>query len=85
MNFLIVLVALVATASAFETCGKKGAGSRIVNGVAAVHGEFPWQVSLRYRHRHSCGGLRRFSLMCLRCIDSKTITFYFQFIVKFII
>ena len=62
MKFLIVIAVALATATAFETCGKKGVGSRIVNGLPAAHGEFPWQVSLRYKHfgqskmRHICGG-----------------------------
>lgn len=61
MKFLI-LALFVASASAFETCGKKGTGSRIVNGLPAAHGEFPWQISLRfapssyYRKQHICGG-----------------------------
>merc|ERR1712007_217396 len=32
-------------------------GSRIINGVDAGHGEFPWQISLRFgRYGHICGG-----------------------------
>merc|ERR1712137_1411285 len=54
---ICVLLALVAAASAFQTCGKKGSGSRIINGVDAGHGEFPWQISLRFgRYGHICGG-----------------------------
>merc|ERR1711911_357428 len=57
MKTICVLLALVAAASAFETCGKKGSGSRIINGVDAGHGEFPWQISLRFRsYGHICGG-----------------------------
>jgi len=61
MKFLIVLAALVVCAAAFETCGKKGAGDRIVNGLPAAHGEFPWQISLVFGYstrpkRHICGG-----------------------------
>ena len=29
-------------------CGIKGQGSRIINGVDAGLGEFPWQISLRF-------------------------------------
>jgi len=55
------LLLLVATASAFEQCGKKGSGSRIIGGKDAGHGEFPWQVSLRIDPSynpvgHFCGG-----------------------------
>jgi len=62
MKLLLVLLAVVACASAFETCGKKGSGDRIVNGLPAGHGEFPWQISLRYNpsdryyRQHICGG-----------------------------
>ena len=48
MKVLIVLVALVASAAAFSTCGQKGSDGRIVNGLPAGHGEFPWQISLQY-------------------------------------
>merc|ERR1712142_10816 len=62
MKVLVVLFALVATTLAFEKCGMKGSGSRIVNGLPAAHGEFPWQISLRfapfyfYQKQHICGG-----------------------------
>lgn len=63
MKFLLVVAALVATTLAFEKCGLKGSGSRIVNGLPAAHGEFPWQISLRMSSRYSfsetrhiCGG-----------------------------
>merc|ERR1711890_70268 len=56
MKVICLLLVLVAAASAFETCGKKGSGSRIINGVDAGHGEFPWQISLRFgRYGHICG------------------------------
>merc|ERR1712002_1283229 len=62
MKLLIVLAAVVACATAFQTCGKKGAGSKIVNGLPAGRGEFPWQISLRFspyaffQRQHICGG-----------------------------
>merc|ERR1711890_98368 len=57
MKTICLLLVLVVAASAFETCGQKGSGSRIINGVDAGHGEFPWQISLRFsRYGHICGG-----------------------------
>merc|ERR1711890_164373 len=57
MKVICLLLVLVAAASACETCGKKGSDSRIINGVDAGHGEFPWQISLRFgRYGHICGG-----------------------------
>jgi len=57
MKTICLLLVLVAAASAFPQCGKKGSGSRIINGVDAGHGEFPWQISLRFgRYGHICGG-----------------------------
>lgn len=59
MKVLLFLVSL-GVATAFEKCGQKGSGSRIIGGKDAQHGEFPWQISLRYntgrRFRHICGG-----------------------------
>ncbi|XP_060598314.1 tryptase-2-like [Ruditapes philippinarum] len=40
-------------------CGSTAVGStahKIVGGSIAQHGEFPWQVSLRYFGQHVCGG-----------------------------
>ncbi|KAL4216830.1 Plasma kallikrein [Mactra antiquata] len=40
-------------------CGTTLVGStssKIVGGTVAQHGEFPWQVSLRYYGQHLCGG-----------------------------
>ncbi|XP_060080199.1 trypsin-7-like [Ylistrum balloti] len=41
-------------------CGTSLVGSthttKIVGGTRAQHGEFPWQVSLRYANQHLCGG-----------------------------
>lgn len=62
MKILVIIAALVAFAAGFEICGKKGASNRIVNGLPAAHGEFPWQISLRFGSyknqpkQHICGG-----------------------------
>ncbi|XP_067391387.1 serine protease 53 [Emydura macquarii macquarii] len=37
-------------------CGKQKVFSRIVGGVNALRGEWPWQVSLQLRGEHTCGG-----------------------------
>lgn len=63
MKVLLLFGFLLATCAAFETCGKKGDGaSKIVGGLDAGHGEFPWQISLQTYSRwygkwnHICGG-----------------------------
>jgi len=57
MKTICLLLVFVATASAFQQCGQKGSGSRIINGDDAGHGEFPWQISLRFgMYGHICGG-----------------------------
>ncbi|XP_014235576.1 chymotrypsin-2-like [Trichogramma pretiosum] len=39
------------------TCGNSSsAGSKIVGGLSALDGQFPYQVSLRLKNRHFCGG-----------------------------
>jgi len=59
---LLLLAFLLTTAptSAYEECGKRGAASRIIGGERAAHGEFPWQISLRFSllgtSKHVCGG-----------------------------
>ncbi|XP_040296150.1 serine protease 27-like [Bufo bufo] len=37
-------------------CGSPMFSNRIVGGMDAVDGEWPWQISLRYKGSHICGG-----------------------------
>lgn len=37
-------------------CGKRPVSARVVNGQNASPHSWPWQVSLRVRGRHICGG-----------------------------
>ena len=63
MKVIIALAFVVSFTVAFEACGKKASSSQIVGGLPAGHGEFPWQISLRYSEspdsipwEHVCGG-----------------------------
>uniref|UniRef100_A0A665TJX3 Peptidase S1 domain-containing protein n=1 Tax=Echeneis naucrates TaxID=173247 RepID=A0A665TJX3_ECHNA len=37
-------------------CGTRAKLPRIIGGVEAALGRWPWQVSLYYSNRHTCGG-----------------------------
>lgn len=37
-------------------CGTRAKVPRIIGGVEATLGRWPWQVSLYYSNRHTCGG-----------------------------
>lgn len=37
-------------------CGKRPGFARVVNGEDAAQHSWPWQISLRVRDRHICGG-----------------------------
>uniref|UniRef100_A0A6I8RH61 Serine protease 36 n=1 Tax=Xenopus tropicalis TaxID=8364 RepID=A0A6I8RH61_XENTR len=49
-------VLLLFTTPAPPSCGSPLVSSRIVGGTDAREGAWPWQVSLRYRGFHICGG-----------------------------
>jgi len=60
---LLAAAVLVGTASCFQNdpeCGERplmpDRDDRIVNGVEALSGDWPWQVSLNNNGRHFCGG-----------------------------
>ncbi|XP_040037755.2 transmembrane protease serine 13a [Gasterosteus aculeatus] len=38
-------------------CGRQASTSRIIGGNVATVGDWPWQVSLRFRGSHTCGGV----------------------------
>lgn len=70
---LVVVSTAFTTASAFEQCGMKGSASRILNGVDAGPGEFPWQVSIQFGDDgHVCGGSligNQHVLTAAHCLD----------------
>ncbi|XP_066433115.1 serine protease 27-like [Eleutherodactylus coqui] len=54
---LVVLsVATLIPADASSVCGSPQVTERIVGGTDALHGEWPWQVSVLYYNTHICGG-----------------------------
>ncbi|KAI3383145.1 hypothetical protein SNEBB_005888 [Seison nebaliae] len=68
---LLIIIKYVKSITWPSTCGIK-AGSRIVGGTVAEPHEFPWQVSLRYRGSHICGGTiihERLILTAVHCVN----------------
>nr|XP_045239039.1 serine protease 41 isoform X11 [Macaca fascicularis] len=53
-----------------EACGRREIHSLVAGGVESARGRWPWQVSLRLRRRHRCGGSllsRRWVLTAAHC------------------
>ncbi|XP_031571313.1 chymotrypsinogen B-like [Actinia tenebrosa] len=53
---LTLVAVLLAFPALIQGCGNRPAGARVVNGQDAAQHSWPWQISLRVRGRHICGG-----------------------------
>jgi len=56
MLLLIGIILTLLAPSSIQGCGKRPLSARVVNGMNAAPHSWPWQVSLRVRGRHICGG-----------------------------
>uniref|UniRef100_A0A8C7H9K8 Chymotrypsin-like elastase family member 2A n=1 Tax=Oncorhynchus kisutch TaxID=8019 RepID=A0A8C7H9K8_ONCKI len=78
MTSIILVLALVASASGCGTPAIKPDTTRVVNGVDARPNSWPWQISLQYErngeYRHTCGGsliATNWVMTAAHCIDLK--------------
>lgn len=58
---------------------------RILGGDNAVHGSWPWSISIRYFDKHFCGGTlikQQWVLTAAHCLDDGTPYVVFQYICR---
>lgn len=55
-TYLISSLSILISTYHFLGCGRRPAGSRVINGDDAAPHSWPWQVSLQKNGFHSCGG-----------------------------
>ncbi|XP_063285654.1 serine protease 27-like [Pelobates fuscus] len=53
---LLLVLTLGSVSKATDICGISEFSSRIVGGTDASNGSWPWQISLRFKGSHICGG-----------------------------
>uniref|UniRef100_A0A3B5KX34 Peptidase S1 domain-containing protein n=1 Tax=Xiphophorus couchianus TaxID=32473 RepID=A0A3B5KX34_9TELE len=76
-------VLLMCTVLSGRDCGVAPLNTKIVGGVGATAGSWPWQVSIHWRSSHTCGGTlinNQWVLTAAHCILTKTLsdwTLYF--------
>uniref|UniRef100_A0A3Q3DQ10 Transmembrane serine protease 5 n=1 Tax=Hippocampus comes TaxID=109280 RepID=A0A3Q3DQ10_HIPCM len=64
---------------AFQECGTRAKLARIIGGVEATLGRWPWQVSLYYSNRHTCGGsiiTSQWIVTAAHCVPGDSVPFH---------
>ncbi|XP_048587670.1 chymotrypsin-C isoform X2 [Nematostella vectensis] len=56
MIAVILLILLSFSTNGHAKCGRRPSGARVIGGEDAAPHSWPWQISLRVRGKHMCGG-----------------------------